>query len=67
MDAVADEPGRAGDVEVKKIGGEAVEAGTGGGGSEERVREGTRAGRARESGMGAEAYVQGAADGRTRR
>ena len=37
---MADEPGRAGDVEVEKIGREAVEAGTGSKGSEERVREG---------------------------
>jgi hypothetical protein len=37
---VADEPGRAGDVEVEKVGGEAVEAGTGGEGSEERVEDG---------------------------
>ena len=37
MDAVADEPGRTGDAEVEKVGGEAVGAGTGG---EERVGEG---------------------------
>ena len=55
MDVVADEPGRAGNVEVEKVGGEAVEADTGAkarsGSERETSREGVGSGRGRGSAL----------------